>query len=185
VVWSQLREYVAAAVSGGTLSFDMSAVERVDGGIMALLAHLRAELQQRSVSAEFVGATQAIQEIIHLYRGDVHVGPHKIRKPLGALDQLGRAAVDVLYEAKFVLTFLGEMIVAGAGIVRAPRSANWKDLAPTMERSGADAGPIVVLVNFLVGMVMAFQASVQLEQFGASIFVADLIGISMTRELGP
>jgi phospholipid/cholesterol/gamma-HCH transport system permease protein len=185
VIWSRLRGHVDAAPHGSTMSFEMSAVQHVDGGVMALLAHLRAELQQRGVKSEFLGASDPIQEIIHLYRGDIRVGRRKRRKPLGTLDQLGRATVDVLYEVKHVLTFLGEMLVAGIGIVRSPRSANWRELTPTMERSGADAVPIVVLVNFLVGIVMAFQASVQLKQFGASIFVADLIGISVTRELGP
>jgi phospholipid/cholesterol/gamma-HCH transport system permease protein len=54
-----------------------------------------------------------------------------------------------------------------------------------MERTGADAVPIVVLINFLVGFVMAFQGAVQLKQFGANIFVADLVGLSVARELGP
>ena len=53
-----------------------------------------------------------------------------------------------------------------------------------MERVGADAVPVVVLINFLVGFVMAFQGAVQLKQFGANIFVADLVGLSITRELG-
>jgi phospholipid/cholesterol/gamma-HCH transport system permease protein len=184
-IWNQLRSHVAAAAHGSTLSFEMSQVERVDGGVMALLAHLRAELQQRGVKSEFRGATEHIQEIIHLYRGDERVGQRKRVVAMGTLDQLGRAAIEMAYEVKFVLTFLGEMIVAGVGVLRAPRTANWRDLAPTMERSGADAVPIVMLVNFLVGVVMAFQAAVQLKQFGANIFVADLIGISMTRELGP
>jgi phospholipid/cholesterol/gamma-HCH transport system permease protein len=185
LIWSQLRKHSDAAASGSGLSFEMSDVQRVDGGIMALLAHLRAELQQRGVKSEFLGAAKPIQDIIHLYRGDVRVGRRKRRRPLGTLDQLGKAAVHVLYEVRFVLAFLGDMFVAGIGIAHIPRSANWKDLSPTMERSGADAVPIVLLVNFLVGMVMAFQAAVQLKQFGANIFVADLIGISMTRELGP
>src|SRR3954454_9265144 len=54
-----------------------------------------------------------------------------------------------------------------------------------MERCGADAVPIVLLINFLVGFVMAFQGAVQLKQFGANIFVADLVGLSICRELGP
>jgi phospholipid/cholesterol/gamma-HCH transport system permease protein len=54
-----------------------------------------------------------------------------------------------------------------------------------MERSGADAVPIVLLINFLIGFVMAYQGALQLEQFGASIFVADLVGLSVTRELAP
>jgi phospholipid/cholesterol/gamma-HCH transport system permease protein len=185
VIWRELRTHVDAAVSGSTLNLEMNDVQRVDGGIMALLAHLRAELHQRGVKSEFLGAAASVQEIIHLYRGDVKVGRRKRRKPQGALDQLGHATLDVMYELKFVLSFVGEMVVAVGTVLRAPRSANWREVMPTMERSGADALPIVLLVNFLVGLVMAFQASVQLKQFGASIFVADLIGISVTRELGP
>jgi phospholipid/cholesterol/gamma-HCH transport system permease protein len=185
VIWRELRTHVDAAVRGNTLNIEMNDVQRVDGGIMALLAHLRAELHQRGVASEFLGASAPVQEIIHLYRGDVKVGRRKRHKPRGTLDQLGQATLAVLHELRSVLAFFGEMVLAAIAVVRAPRSANWGEVQPTMERSGADAVPIVLLVNFLVGLVMAFQASVQLKQFGANIFVADLIGISMTRELGP
>ena len=184
-IWQQLHAQAQTADRGSTLHLDMSDVQRVDGGVMALLAHVRAELHQRGVASEFVGASDPVQEIIHLYRGDMAVGRRKRRKPQGMLDQLGNATMAVLLNLQLVLAFLGDMVVAGIGAVRAPRSVNWKDLAPTMERAGADAVPIVMLINFLVGLVMAFQASVQLKQFGANIFVADLIGISVTRELGP
>jgi phospholipid/cholesterol/gamma-HCH transport system permease protein len=184
-VWSELRVHVDAAVRGASLDFQMGDVERVDGGIMALLAHLRAELQQRGVKSEFQGAPAPIQEIIHLYRGDVKVGRRKKRRAQGTLDQIGKATMATILEVQLVLAFLGSMVISGVGLIRSPQSANWKELTPTMERTGADAVPIILLVNFLVGLVMAFQASVQLKQFGANIFVADLIGISMTRELGP
>lgn len=184
-IWDELHIHVDAAARGNTLNLDMSEVQRVDGGVMALLAHIRAELQQRGVKSEFLGATASIQEVIHLYRGDIKVGRRKRRKARGTLDQLGNATMTQMYEVKSVLAFFGEMIITGISVLRAPRSANWKDLMPTMERAGADAVPIVLLVNFLVGLVMAFQASVQLKQFGANILVADLIGISITRELGP
>jgi phospholipid/cholesterol/gamma-HCH transport system permease protein len=69
--------------------------------------------------------------------------------------------------------------------VRRPRSAHWKEVPPLIERTGADALPIVVLINFLVGFVMAYQAAKQLKMFGANIYVADLVGLSVTRELAP
>ena len=69
-IWHQLRAHVDGAARGGSLSFEMSQVVRVDGGVMALLAHMRAELQQRGVKSEFLGAAQPLQDIIHLYRGD-------------------------------------------------------------------------------------------------------------------
>ena len=184
-LWNELRTIERSFTSGTQVKFDMSGVKDVDGGAMALLAHVRAELKQRQVDAEFVGASPRIQQLIHLYRGDVRVEKRKRRKAQGTLDQIGEATMAILKEGQLVLAFLGQMVLSGLSVIRAPKSANWKELTPTMERTGADAVPIVVMINFLVGLVMAFQASVQLKQFGANILVADLIGISMTRELGP
>ena len=134
---------------------------------------------------EFVEAAPHVQDIIHLYRGDVRVGRKKRRRPQSALDQIGVATRDIILEFKLAFAFLGQGLVSLAGIFRDPKSANWREIFPTAERSGADAVPIVMLINFLVGLVMAFQSAPQLQRFGANIFVADLIGISMTRELGP
>jgi len=163
----------------------MSAVQRIDGGAMALLACLRAELHRRGVKSEFMAADEQVQRIIHLYGGDHAVRRLKRRRPLGTLDQLGRATVSILHELRLVLAFLGQIVVAAAGILRSPRSANLRELPATMERSGADAVPVIIVINFLVGVAMAFQSAAQLKQFGANILVADLIGISICRELGP
>ena len=126
-----------------------------------------------------------MQRLIHLYGGDNVVARLRRRRPIGTFDQVGRATLAILLEVRLVLAFFGQMVVSAAGLLRSPRSANWRELPATMERSGADAVPIVVLINFLVGLAMAFQAAEQLARFGANILVADLIGLSVTRELGP
>jgi len=184
-LWKELRRLESSATRGSRLDLDLSAVERIDGGAMALLACLRAELQQRGVRSELVAAGEQVQRVVHLYGGDLRVARVRSRRPLGTLDQLGRATASVLRELQLVLAFLGQMTASGAALLRSPRSANWRELPATMERSGADAVPIVVLINFLVGLAMAFQASAQFRRYGANIFVADLIGISVCRELGP
>ncbi|MDP9033405.1 MAG: MlaE family lipid ABC transporter permease subunit [Myxococcota bacterium] len=183
-LWQRAEELLVS-VTTPRLDFDLSDVEAVDGGAMALLVHLRDRLRAAGVASEFIGATKSIQEIVHLYEGDLHLGPRKKRKPERTLAQIGRATIAVFMETQLVLAFFGQMVLAVGGTIRDPRTGNWKDVWPTMERVGADAVPIVVLINFLVGFVMAFQGAVQLKQFGANIFVADLVGLSVTRELGP
>jgi phospholipid/cholesterol/gamma-HCH transport system permease protein len=101
------------------------------------------------------------------------------------LDQVGLATLVVLGEFKNVLAFFGELILASGRVLRRPRLLNWRDLSHLVERAGADGVPVILLINLLVGMVMAFQAANQLKQYGANILVANLIGISVTRELGP
>ena len=184
-LWAELRKHEAKTASGQTRDFEMSGVKSTDGAAMALLACMRGELHQRGVKSEFVGAPEPIQAIVRLYRGDVTVAALKKRRPRGSLNQIGRATIDVLTEVQLVFAFFGQMLLAGVAAIRAPRTVNWREVAPNMERSGADAVPIIVLINFLVGMAMAFQAAAQLKRFGANLLVADLIGISVTRELGP
>ncbi len=174
-----------APAPSSRIDFDLSGVTAVDGGAMALLVHLRNRLEEQGVRSEFVGARPHVQEIVHLYEGDMHLPPRRRRKAERVLAQIGRATVAVFLEAKLVFAFFGQMLLSIGATIRAPRTGNWKDVTPTMERAGADAVPIVVLINFLIGFVMAFQGAVQLKQFGADIFVADLVGLSITRELGP
>src|SRR5207237_4735879 len=113
-LWTELRRLESSASRGQTLNFEMSAVERIDGGAMALLACLRAELQRRGVKSEFVAAGAHVQRIIHLYGGDNVVKRLKRRRALGTLDQLGRATVAMARDVQLVSAFLGQLVVAGA-----------------------------------------------------------------------
>ena len=184
-LWHELSAHLDPLQAGEELDFDMAGVESVDGGTMALLVHLRAVLRLRSVRCDFIGAQGSVLEIVRLYRGDEKpVRRHK-RYPEGGFEQVGRTTVAFFKSAQGVFGFFGEMLLALIGQLKEPRTANWAEVPHTMELAGANAVPIVVLINFLVGFVMAFQGAVQLKQFGANIFVADLVGLSITRELGP
>jgi phospholipid/cholesterol/gamma-HCH transport system permease protein len=182
-IWREVR--AASEGATGSLTLDVAQVGTVDGSVMALLVELRAELAARGVVAELVGASDRLEPLIDLYSG--HEGPtkRKKRKPVGTIEQVGRATVEVGQEAKGILGFFGGMVMAASALVRRPSSGHWKEVPHLAERCGADAVPIVVLINFLVGFVMAFQSAKQLKTFGANIFVADLVGISLTRELAP
>jgi phospholipid/cholesterol/gamma-HCH transport system permease protein len=184
-LWDALGLHARSLTAGGSLNFDMQGVELVDGGALALLVHVRSDLHARGIECEFLRANERVQELVHLYRGDVDPKPRRKRRPQSALEQIGRGTVSFFRELQFVLGFLGTSVLAALGLLREPRTANWRAVMPIMERAGVDAIPIVVLINFLVGFVMAFQGAVQLKQFGANIFVADLVGLSVVRELGP
>src|SRR6185503_8588481 len=86
---------------------------------------------------------------------------HQPPIPTGGLDQIGRETAGLLGESHG-LDFIADVALAGANAVRAPFSINWADLPRLMERAGADGVPIVLVINFLVGLVTAFQSAVQL-----------------------
>jgi phospholipid/cholesterol/gamma-HCH transport system permease protein len=183
--WTRVRAEVAGLVRGQQLDIDMAGVDAIDGATMALLVHVRTQLSAREITAEFTGARDQIQELISLYAGDIDPVPRRRRRPESFLGQVGRSTLEVGHELKSVLGFVGSVTKAFLGILKEPKTGNWRAILPLMERVGSDAIPIVVLINFLVGFVVAYQASEQLSQFGADIFVADLVGKSVTREMGP
>lgn len=184
-LWTQLSKRLEKAKRGETINFEMSGLDSIDGGTMALLVHLRGELGLRGVVSEFIGARDEVQSIVRLYHGYEKPVRRKKRRPEGGLSQIGASTRRFFGSVQGVFGFLGDMLLAIVGLLKEPHTANWREVPHLMERTGADAVPIVLLINFLIGLVMAFQGAVQLKQFGANIFVADLVGLAVTRELGP
>jgi phospholipid/cholesterol/gamma-HCH transport system permease protein len=186
-LWKRISETAADELEGTRrVELDMSAVSMIDGVCMALLVQLRNDLRSRAISCEFVGGSGDVQRIIDLYGGHKKARYKRARrKPLDAIEQVGSGTLAVLAELKQILDFLGQLVASTAHVIKHPKSLNLRDVTLTMERAGADATPIVLLINFLIGFVMAYQSAAQLKQFGANVYVADLVGVSMTRELGP
>jgi len=181
--WPEVRRLIGG--DRRRVSFDLSQVETLDGGATALLLALKHDLDAAGIPAELVGARGGVQHMLDLYGG--HAPRSSLHPPpthIGILDQIGRDALGLFAESRS-LDYLGDVAVATAAAVRSPRSLNWPDVWRVMDRAGADAVPILALLTFLVGLVTGFQAAIQLKQFGANIFVADLVALSITRELGP
>ncbi|HSD27546.1 MAG TPA: ABC transporter permease, partial [Vicinamibacteria bacterium] len=98
--------------------------------------------------------------------------------------RVGRVALHVRGTAGDALTFLGETVLAFAALLRGRAGFRRVDLLHAFEATGVSALGIVALINFLIGAVLAFVGAVQLQQFGAAIYVANLVGIGVLRELG-
>jgi phospholipid/cholesterol/gamma-HCH transport system permease protein len=184
VIWRELHRKTDA-VKPGRLAIDLSDVGSIDGAVMALLVALRTDLASRGVTTEVTGTPEHLRPLLDLYEVDAEPKRRRRRKPESIVEQIGRVTAGVLDEIRAAIAFFGEMVIAVAGLVRHPRSGNWKEIPPLVERTGADALPIVILINFLMGFVMAYQSARQLKLYGANLYVADLVGISVTRELAP
>ncbi len=107
------------------------------------------------------------------------------RSPALAVAALGNAAKRLAVQAGDILRFIGECSLGLTNLIKRPAQFRWKDCLAAMQQCGAGALPIVSLISFLVGVIMAFQAAIQLRQFGADIYVADLVGLVVVREMGP
>jgi len=184
-IWRELHR-TTDGLNPGPLTIDLSRANAIDGAVTALIVALRSDLAARGVRAELVGTPEELRPLVQLYEADAEPPKQRRRrKPEGMVEQVGRATAGILEELRAVVTFFGEMVVAVVGLVRHPRTGHWKEVPPLLERTGADALPIVLLINFLMGFVMAYQSARQLKMYGANVYVADLVGISVTRELAP
>lgn len=99
--------------------------------------------------------------------------------------QVGEAAVNFWKDLQGLVSFIGELACALVAAARHPGKVRWADALVVAENAGVNALPIVALISFLIGLIMAFQSAIPMRQFGAEIYVADLVALSMLRELGP
>jgi phospholipid/cholesterol/gamma-HCH transport system permease protein len=105
--------------------------------------------------------------------------------PIGALTRLGMSAAAAVEQSVALLAFIGECAAAFVGWLAHPGRIRWRPILFNIRSAGFDALPIVGLLAFLLGIVVAYQGAEQLRQYGANIFFADLIGLSMLREFAP
>ena len=105
--------------------------------------------------------------------------------PLSKLEGLGQRAGIACAQTIALLSFVGESASALAGCITHPARLRWRPILFNIRSAGFDALPIVGLLSFLLGIVVAYQGADQLRQYGANIFVADLVGLSMLREFAP
>jgi phospholipid/cholesterol/gamma-HCH transport system permease protein len=186
-VWKELRAAARDArdAGGGALAFDLSRVGAIDGGVIALLVELERELERKGARVAIEGLDERLEPLVDLYRPRDGAVRAERRKPASMIGQIGDATHAELEETKSILDFVGRMVLAAGRIFRSPRAGHWREVPVLLEKTGSDAVPIVVVINFLVGFVMAYQSMKQLQNYGANIYVADLVGISVARELGP
>ncbi len=117
--------------------------------------------------------------------GDVKKMTLSASSPPGTFENIGRSAAAAVEQAGALLSFIGESAFASAKSLAQPSRIRWRAILYNIRSAGFDALPIVGLLSFLLGIVVAYQGADQLRQYGAYIFVADLVGLSMLREFAP
>jgi len=182
-LWSDVSR-AANDAAAKPLVVDAAGVDYCDGAGVAIFVELLRH--PRSGKVEIANLKPAFAVLLKQFDPGAlehDLDPEPPRRP--AIEEIGFAADRMWRDVRDQVEFIGEAFAALAYAARHPDSVRWKDVWRICERVGADALPIVALISFLLGMILAFQSAVPMKRFGAEIFVADLIGLSMLRELGP
>jgi phospholipid/cholesterol/gamma-HCH transport system permease protein len=169
------------------LVVDLKEIHSLDDFGVAVLVGLKREMNSRRGSFSLANISKEAEEILSLHQFNLLGMEDGVvrRRQEDIFSQLGGAVLDGLDEVSGMLSFLGDTCLNTVKVLLKPSILRYNDVLTNMQRVGVDALPIVGLISFLLGLIMAFMSSVQLQQFGANIYVASLVGLSMTRELGP
>ncbi|TMH37527.1 MAG: MlaE family lipid ABC transporter permease subunit [Betaproteobacteria bacterium] len=184
-VWWQARAEVQR-MRDRRIVIDATAVDYCDGGGVAMLVDLLRQERPPTAPVVVRGLKREFQTLLDQF------DPASLRAPAGApperlrsVEEIGRAALIVERDIVTQIAFIGETSSAIWYAIRNPHRVRWKDVWYTCEQVGVNALPIVALISFLLGLIIAFQSAVPMRQYGAELFVADLVGLSILRELGP
>jgi len=167
------------------VAFDAQNLTHWDTSVLTLLTRVSDVARQRGISVDPNGLPPGIRQLLDLAQAVPEpVGARKEQRLPSLLERTGAGALGVVSSAKDMLAFLGNMTVTFIRLFGMKARYRASDLWLLIQQCGADALPIVTLISFLVGVILAFVGAVQLKQFGAQIYVANLVGVAMMREMG-
>jgi phospholipid/cholesterol/gamma-HCH transport system permease protein len=167
------------------VAFDTGDITDWDSSLLTFLMDIHAHCTAKSIAVETDGLPEGVARLIALATAvPERKGARRqtAREPF--LVRLGGIAVDFWQGTSDLLVFIGEAVVAFLKFLVGKASFRRSDWVLLIQECGADALPIVALISFLVGLILAFVGAVQLLMFGAQLYVADLVGIAMVRVLG-
>ena len=167
------------------LIVDAARLTYCDGAGAALLLELHRRQSRRQGTCEIRSLDPAYRALVDLYGRSDGQSPEPAGPAASSVEQIGRATVAMWNDIVILIAFVGELSVALGRALRHPGLVRWRDAWLTAELVGVNALPIVALLGFLLGLIMAFQSAIPMRQFGADLYVANLIGLSILRELGP
>ena len=169
----------------GNVSIDASGVTALDTSGAWLLHRTVRSYEERGRKVAIEGLRPEFAALLRLVASRTVASGVAAPTLPGGLTQFGLRAWEGLHGAYGLLAFLGEAAVALARSIRDPRRIRWRAILYNIQTAGFEALPITGLLVFLLGIVIAYQGAEQLRRVGANIYIADLVGLAMVRELSP
>ncbi|MDA0339651.1 MAG: MlaE family lipid ABC transporter permease subunit [Proteobacteria bacterium] len=169
------------------IEFDLSAITRLDTAGAWLVYRTAKRLRSEGHDVAYVGAAEAQRVLLDQAGENDHPAvaePPPHNSFIGVLAAMGEGVVDAGLGIRTAVGFIGVVLATLARVIVKPWRFRWTATVYQMEAVGLNALPIVGLVSFLIGVVIAFQGAYQLRLFGADIFTVNLVVVSVLREFG-
>jgi phospholipid/cholesterol/gamma-HCH transport system permease protein len=167
------------------LYFEATALADWDTGLLTFLDGVLAACAARGIATDTAGLPEGARRLLAMARAMPEQSvPSRDAGPQGTLALIGTTAIAFWHGAPAMLAFLGELVRAFGRLATGRARFRGRDLWLEIEQVGPRALPIVSVISFLVGLILAYLGADQLKMVGAQIFIADLVAIGMVREIG-
>ena len=167
------------------LTFSTKKLDSWDSFFMSQLILIIDFAKNKKITVDIKSLPKGIQGLLALaYSVPERDGARKQKKKTSLIELIGRSLLTAKVELKNLVTFLGDLIQSAFSLIKGTGRFRFVDLMTYIQDCGPSSLPIVSLISFLVGLILAFVGALQLSLFGAQMYLADLVGLGMTREMG-
>jgi phospholipid/cholesterol/gamma-HCH transport system permease protein len=180
-------QLAALTPAGRDTAFDLSEMETLDTAGAWLLRQAAERYEAAGARVSWQGMADRFRPLFDLVEENEGKEPERSRRPnalVAALERLGGTTVEAGRETVALTAFIGQASVTAARALLRPKRFRLVSLANQIEQTGLNAMPIVGLMAFLIGVVLAYQGAIQLRKFGAEVYTIDMLAITIPREIG-
>ena len=182
---AELDQDLTAHTGIKSIAIDGGELTAWDSGLLTFLINLERLSAHHHITTDPADLPDGVRRLLHLASAvPERAGARRPSNGATFLERVGKETKTLVHASGEVVGFLGGATLAFGRLLRGRARFRRSDFLEVMQEVGAQALPIVALISFLVGVILAFLGAVQLLQFGAQVFVADLVAIGMAREMG-
>lgn len=168
------------------LILDGEGIHKIDSAGIWLINEWVKKLQSKKNAVHLKNFSNESQKLFSLIeKQDLSSKKISSIKPLSTLASLGQYTLEQARELHRFLNFIGKLTIESVGIFLRPARVRWRAIANIIDQAGYQALPIITLLSFMIGIVITYQMSLQLRNYGANIFIVDFLGLAVLREFGP
>lgn len=170
-----------------TIELNLSELKDYDSYLILLIDEIKSFCSKKNINFELSGVSENLENFINILTPKKHP-ESSIEKQsflVAYFSNIGEIVRIIFSDFFKLIEFIGELTKNLVLAIFKPSLIRWKDFPYHFLNAGVNAVPITVLIVFLIGLISGYQGALQLAQFGADIYIADLIGVSITRELSP
>jgi phospholipid/cholesterol/gamma-HCH transport system permease protein len=182
---SEIEKTIESTPGLNRLEFDGEAITAWDSGLLVFLRNITNYCKKNNIDVDYTRIPNGAKKLLKLSTAVPVKEDQGDPMESSLLARIGGVSLRLTRSGAETLAFTGEVFLSFMRWFRGKAQFRRTDMKFLLEQAGAQALPIVTLINFLIGVIIAFVSAIQLQQFGAGIFVADLVAIAMVREMGP